>query len=70
MLIVIILQPISPCNFGTTPALSDRETGPLRINGINLINSIGRNITASLAINVDNVTVLYLATSQHIKVVS
>ena len=68
MIVVIILQPISPCNFnGSTPAISSGE--PLVAFPL-LIEATERNITVSLVINVDGVIVLYAATSGSIKVVS
>ena len=66
VIVIIILQPISPCNFGTTHAISNGEP----LEEIFLIEATEGKITASLAINVDDVGVLYMATSGSIKVVS
>ena len=70
MIFVIILQPISYCNFGTTPAISI-NTGESHPNDeITLFEATEGSITASLAIYIDDVSVLYVATSEGIKVVS
>ena len=61
-----ILQPIFPCDFGSTPAIDVESL----VFGHYLINPGERIITASLAINVDNVSLLYAATSEGIEVVS
>ena len=64
VIVVIILQPISPCNLGTTPAISNGEP----LEEICFTDASEGNITASLAIIVDDVTVLYEATTGSIKV--
>ena len=56
---------MSPCNFGTTPAIEVPQ-----FFGYYLINLGERIITASLAINVDDISLLYVATSEGIEVVS
>ena len=59
---------MSPCDFGTTPAI---EVDILsRFFGYYLVNLADTIITASLAINVDDVSLLYVATSKGIEVVS
>ena len=63
----LILQPTSPCTFGgVTPAISDGDP----LSGHYLVNLGERLITASLAINVDDVSLLYVATGEGIEVVS
>ena len=57
---------MSPCNFGTPPAI-DVES---QLFGFYLVNLGETIITASLAINVDDVSLLYVATSEGIDLVS
>ena len=56
---------MSPCDFGTTRAIKVP-----RFLGYYLVNPAATIITASLAINVDGVSLLYVATSEGIEVVS
>ena len=60
------VQPTSECNFCTSPAIHVEET----LFGFQLINLGSTLITASLAIKVEDVSLLYVAQIDHISVVS
>ena len=59
---------MSHCGFGGTPAI-EVDTSP-QYFGFYLVNPGEKIITASLAINVDDVSLLYVATDEGIEVVS
>ena len=65
---ITILQPVSPCDFGASPVI-DVPQSP-HFFGYYLVNPAATIITASLPINVDDVSLLYVATSEGIEVVS
>ena len=63
----ISLQPTSVCQFGaTSPAIHVEDT----LFGFQLINLLSTLITASLALKVEDVSLLYVARSGVISVVS
>ena len=74
----LLLQPISPCGFDDTSAINVDETSEMSPQssrfGFYLVNLgttvITTVITASLAINVEDVSLLYVANSGVIEVVS
>ena len=67
------VQPTSECKFGTSPAIHVEETRSqftASLFGFQLINLGSSLITASLAIKVEDVSLLYVAQIDHISVVS